>query len=76
MTTEFLQEDLSLGRYGTFRESLSLHLLFSKCLQLKISIPSWHLLELPRYSSIIICHAKTFRKEQLDFTCFLVNYNC
>lgn len=35
-TTEFLLEDLSLGREGEFRESLLLHWLFYKCLHLKI----------------------------------------
>lgn len=30
MTTEFLLEDLSSGRQGEFKESLSLHLLFFK----------------------------------------------
>jgi len=33
---EFLLENLSLGREGEFRESLSMHLLSFKCLQLKI----------------------------------------
>ena len=48
MTVQFFLEDQSLGRYGEFRESLSLHLLFFKCLQLKIiNIPKqpilgWH----------------------------------
>ena len=36
MTAEFLLENLSLGRKEEFRESLSPHLLFFKCLQLKI----------------------------------------
>lgn len=36
MITEYLLKDQSSGRSGMFRESLSLHLLFSKCLQLKI----------------------------------------
>lgn len=35
MITEYLK-DQSSGRSGEFRESLSLHLLFSKCLQLTI----------------------------------------
>ena len=35
-TVEFLWEDLSLGRKGELGESLSLHLLLLKCLQLKI----------------------------------------
>ena len=45
MTSGLLWEDLSLGDKGGFRESLSLHLLFSKCLQLKIiNIPKWRIL--------------------------------
>lgn len=36
LITEYLLKDQSSGRSGKFRESLSLHLLFSKCLQLKI----------------------------------------
>lgn len=37
VTTEFLSEGLSLGRWGEFRESLSLHWLLFKCLQFKIT---------------------------------------
>lgn len=43
MTVEFLLEDLSLGTWE-FRECLSLHLLFVRCLQFKIiSIQKWHI---------------------------------
>lgn len=42
---EFLLENLSLGREGEFRESLSMHLLSFKCLQLKtVHTPKPHLL--------------------------------
>lgn len=42
MTVEFLLENLSLGKHGEFRESLYLHLLFSKYLQFKIiNMPKW-----------------------------------
>ena len=45
MTVEFLWEDLSLGRKGELGESLSLHLLLLKCLQLKIiNKPKQHIL--------------------------------
>ena len=45
VTIEFLLEDLSLGREGEFRESLSLYLLFFKCLQLNIiNAPKYHIL--------------------------------
>ena len=45
MTIEFLLENLSLRRYKEFRENFSLHLLFFKCLSLKIiSMPKWHIL--------------------------------
>ena len=44
MITEFLLEDLSLSRWGEFRKSFSLHLLFFKYLQLKIfNIWKWHI---------------------------------
>lgn len=40
-----LEEAWSLDRLREFRESLSLHLLFFKCLQLKIfNMPKGHLL--------------------------------
>lgn len=42
---KFLLENLSLGREGRFRASLSVHFLSFKCLQLKIDhIPKQHLL--------------------------------
>lgn len=45
MTVEFFLEDLSLGRKGKFRESLSLHFLLFNCLQLKlINVPKWQIL--------------------------------
>ena len=44
MTIGFLLEDLSLGRKGKFRESLSLHLLLFRCLQLKTNMPKQHIL--------------------------------
>ena len=37
MMTEFILKDLSLDRYGEFRESPSLHSLFFKCFQNNIS---------------------------------------
>lgn len=37
VTTEFLSEALSLGRWGEFGESLSLHWLLFKCLQFKMT---------------------------------------
>lgn len=39
MTVEILLEDLSLGRYREFRGSLSLHLLFFKCLKITAENP-------------------------------------
>lgn len=45
VTIKFFLEDLSLGREGEFRESLSLYLLFFKCLQLnKINAPKHRIL--------------------------------
>lgn len=50
MTSEFLLEDPSFGKYRGFRENVSLHLLFFKCLHLKIintskqHILGWHVL--------------------------------
>lgn len=47
MTTEFLLEDLYLGRQVKIREVLALHLLFGKCLQLNvINIPKCCIWEL------------------------------
>lgn len=65
MTIEFLLEDLSVRRKGKFRESLSLHLLFSECLQLKIvrtpkqRISGWYAL-LPFRASFIL-YSRTLR---------------
>ena len=50
VTIELFLEDLFLGRWGEFIESLSLHLLYFECLQLKISnipkqhVSQWHFL--------------------------------
>lgn len=54
MTIELLSEDLSSGRWegAGFRESLSLHLLFFECLQLKtVNMPKRHIWGQPVLSS-------------------------